>query len=219
MVKLANVLHCRHFHVTFVNTEYNHRRRLVRSRGPAAGAGLPGFRFATIPDGLPESDADATQDPASLCDSTMTTCTPHLKKLAARPAQRRRQRGAARDVRRGGQRHELQLGRRQGGRRAVRALLDRQRMRLHGLPPLPVPHRRRPCTSQRFVCTNLYEEQLRNGCLDTPVGWARGVSKHMRLRDFPTFIYTMRRGDVLLDFMMREVARTDAVILNTFDEL
>ncbi|TKW39923.1 hypothetical protein SEVIR_1G211950v4 [Setaria viridis] len=63
------------------------------------------------------------------------------------------------------------------------------------------------------------EEQLRNGCLDTPVGWARGMSKHMRLRDFPTFIYTMRRGDVLLDFMMREVARTDAVILNTFHEL
>jgi hypothetical protein len=48
------------------------------------------------------------------------------------------------------------------------------------------------------------------------------MSKHMRLRDFPTFIYTMQRGDVLLDFMMREVARTDAadaVILNTFDEL
>jgi hypothetical protein len=83
MVKLAKVLHSRGFHVTFVNTEYNHRR-LVRSRGPGAVAGLPGFRFATIPDGLPESDADATQDPASLCDSTMRTCTPHLKDLLDR---------------------------------------------------------------------------------------------------------------------------------------
>jgi len=66
------------------------------------------------------------------------------------------------------------------------------------------------------------EAQLTNGYLDTPVGWARGMSKHMRLRDFPSFIYTMQRGDILLDFTMHEVSRTDAaaaVILNTFDEL
>jgi hypothetical protein len=80
MMKLAKVLHCRGFHVTFVNTEYNHRR-LIRSRGAAAVAGVPGFRFATIPDGLPPSDADATQDPASICYSTMTTCLPHFTKL------------------------------------------------------------------------------------------------------------------------------------------
>ncbi|OEL17151.1 hypothetical protein BAE44_0021830 [Dichanthelium oligosanthes] len=45
MVKLAKVLYCRGFHVTFVNTEYNHRR-LIRTRGPVTVAGLPGFRFA-----------------------------------------------------------------------------------------------------------------------------------------------------------------------------
>ncbi|KAF8653045.1 hypothetical protein HU200_009012 [Digitaria exilis] len=82
MMKLAKILHTRGFHVTFVNSEYNHRR-LVRSRGPSAVAGLPGFRFATIPDGLPESDADATQDTASLCYSTMTTCLPHFRALLA----------------------------------------------------------------------------------------------------------------------------------------
>ena len=84
MMKLAKVLHCKGFHVTFVNTEYN-QRRLVRSRGPDAVASLPGFRFATIPDGIPTSDADAdadsTQDPPSLCYYTMTTCLPHLKNL------------------------------------------------------------------------------------------------------------------------------------------
>ena len=81
MMKLAKILHRKGFHVTFVNTEYNHRR-LVRSRGPTAVAGLSDFRFATIPDGLPPSDvADATQDPRSLCYYTMTTCLPHLKKL------------------------------------------------------------------------------------------------------------------------------------------
>jgi hypothetical protein len=82
MMKLAKILHRKGFHVTFVNTEYNHRR-LVRSRGPAAVAGLPDFRFATIPDGLPPSDADAdaTQDPESLCYYPMTTCLPHFRKL------------------------------------------------------------------------------------------------------------------------------------------
>jgi hypothetical protein len=83
MMKLAKVLHCKGFHVTFVNTEYNHRR-LVRSAGPEAVAGLPDFRFATIPDGLPPSDADVTQDPASICDSTMRTCLPHFANLLAR---------------------------------------------------------------------------------------------------------------------------------------
>ncbi|VAH24755.1 unnamed protein product [Triticum turgidum subsp. durum] len=80
MMKLAKVLHSRGFHVTFVYTEHNHRR-LVRSRGAGAVMGLPDFRFATIPDGLPPSDPDATQDQASICYSTTTTCLPHLKSL------------------------------------------------------------------------------------------------------------------------------------------
>jgi hypothetical protein len=41
------------------------------------------FRFATIPDGLPPSDADATQDVPSLCRSTMETCLPHFRSLLA----------------------------------------------------------------------------------------------------------------------------------------
>lgn len=73
MLKLAKLLHHNGFFVTFVNTEFNHRR-LIKSRGAAAVAGLPDFRFKTIPDGLPPSDADATQDIPSLCVSTTTTC-------------------------------------------------------------------------------------------------------------------------------------------------
>lgn len=73
MLKLAKLLHHKGFHITFVNTEYNHRR-LLKSGGSSALDGLPDFRFATIPDGLPLSDADATQDIPSLCVSTTTTC-------------------------------------------------------------------------------------------------------------------------------------------------
>jgi len=218
MMKLAKVLYCKGFHITFVNTEYNHRR-LIRSRGPQAVAGLPGFRFATIPDGLPHSDADATQDPAAICDSTMKTCLPHLKRLLDRLNHDAAGDGeqvpppvtcvvadnvtsfcldAAKDI--GVPCLLFWTASACGylGYRHFQFLMD------EGLAPLKD------------------EAQLTNGYLDTPVGWARGMSKHMRLRDFPSFIYTMQRGDILLDFTMHEVSRTDAaaaVILNTFDEL
>ncbi|CAL5374843.1 unnamed protein product [Camellia sinensis] len=65
MLKLAKLLHYRGFHITFVNTEYSHER-LLRSRGTNAVHGLPDFQFETIPDGLPPSEADSTQDIPSL---------------------------------------------------------------------------------------------------------------------------------------------------------
>ena len=80
MLQLAKILHHRGFHITFVNTEFNHRR-LLKSRGPAALNGLPSFRFETIPDGLPPTDVDATQDTPSLCESTRKTCLPYFKQL------------------------------------------------------------------------------------------------------------------------------------------
>jgi hypothetical protein len=82
MLKLTKLLHARGFHITFVNTEFNHRR-LLRSRGPDALNGVPGFHFAAIPDGLPPSDADATQDVPTRCKSTSTKCLPHLLALLA----------------------------------------------------------------------------------------------------------------------------------------
>ncbi|KAK3414352.1 hypothetical protein EUGRSUZ_L00504 [Eucalyptus grandis] len=68
MLKLAKLLYHKGFHITFVNTEYNHKR-LLRSQGPHSLDGLPHFRFDMIPDGLPPSDADSTQDIPSLCAS------------------------------------------------------------------------------------------------------------------------------------------------------
>ncbi|CAA6658841.1 unnamed protein product [Spirodela intermedia] len=82
MMMLAKLLHSRGFHITFVNPEYNHRR-LLKSRGPSALDGLPDFRFETIPDGLPPSDIDGTQDIPSVCESTMNTCLVPFRELLA----------------------------------------------------------------------------------------------------------------------------------------
>lgn len=80
MLKLAKILHHKGFHITFVNTEFNHKR-LLKSRGPDSLNGLPSFRFETIPDGLPPTDVDATQDIPSLCYSTTRTCLAPFKEL------------------------------------------------------------------------------------------------------------------------------------------
>ncbi|PIA50829.1 hypothetical protein AQUCO_01200237v1 [Aquilegia coerulea] len=68
MLKLAKVLHCKGFHITFVNTEFNHERVLI-TRGPDSLNGLRDFCFRTIPDGLPPCDINFPQDILSLIDS------------------------------------------------------------------------------------------------------------------------------------------------------
>jgi hypothetical protein len=80
MMRLAKLLHSRGFHITFVNTEFNHMR-LIRSKGPNYIKGLPDFQFETIPDGLPPSDREATQDVASLFYSARKNCFAPFKEL------------------------------------------------------------------------------------------------------------------------------------------
>ena len=58
--------------------------------------------------------------------------------------------------------------------------------------------------------------------MDMPVDWAPGMSRHMRLKDFPSFLRTTDPNDVLLTFQLHEVERSEsaaAVIVNSFDEL
>ncbi|KAF6998500.1 hypothetical protein CFC21_014616 [Triticum aestivum] len=213
MMKLAKIFHCKGFHVTFVNTEYNHRR-LVRSRGPHAVAGLPDFRFATIPDGLPLFDADATQDIPSLCHSIMTTCLlPHLRNLL----------------------HDLNSV---AGVPPVSCVVSDEVMSfsMDAAVELGVPcvlfwtasvcgfmgYRNFQFLLDEGLTPLKDEEQVKNGYLDTPVTRARGMSKHMRLRDFSSFIRTTDPGDVMFNFLKHEAEQSDraaAVILNTIDEL
>ncbi|PON32826.1 UDP-glucuronosyl/UDP-glucosyltransferase [Parasponia andersonii] len=77
MLKFAKLLHQKGFYITFVNTEFNQKRFLKTTclddhdhSNNLFLRGLSDFRFETIPDGLPPSDPDSTQDIPSLCDST-----------------------------------------------------------------------------------------------------------------------------------------------------
>jgi len=80
LMQLAKLLRCNGFHITFVNTEFNHKR-LVNSLGQDYMNGLPDFQFETIPDGLPPFNKDATQDIPTLCDATRKNCYAPFKEL------------------------------------------------------------------------------------------------------------------------------------------
>ncbi|KAL6660378.1 hypothetical protein ACP70R_001924 [Stipagrostis hirtigluma subsp. patula] len=219
LLKMGKLLHARGFHITFVNTEFNHRR-LLNSRGPAALDGVQRFRFAAIPDGLPPSDADATQDVPALCYSTMTTCLPHLLALLARLNDEAAASGsretppvtclvvdgvmsfaydAAREI--GVPVAALWTASACGfmGYRHYRQLVDR------GLVPFK---------DEAQLTDDAYLDQS----VDGTVGMCDGV----RLRDFPSFLRTTDPGDIMLNFFIHEGERLslpDVVMINTYDDL
>ncbi|KAJ1431873.1 UDP-glycosyltransferase family, conserved site [Sesbania bispinosa] len=212
MLKLAKLLHFKGgFHVTFVNTEYNHKR-LLKARGPDSLKGLPSFRFETIPDGLPESDVDATQDIPSLCESTRTTCLPHFKNLLSK------------------------LNNASDGPPVTCIVSDGvMSFTLDAAKELDIPEVLFWTTSAcGFMCymqvRQLIEKGLTplkdsgdmtNGYLETTIDWVPGI-KEIRLRDIPSFIRTTDPNDPMLDFILGECQRAhraSAILLNTFDAL
>lgn len=68
MLKMAKLLHSKGIFITFVNTDYNHKR-FLQSGGAHSLDGLPGFKFESIPDGISSSNSDVTQDIPALCRS------------------------------------------------------------------------------------------------------------------------------------------------------
>ncbi|KAD6119005.1 hypothetical protein R6Q59_025113 [Mikania micrantha] len=60
MLKLARLLHHKGLHITFINTESNHRR-LFKHGGSHGLDGVPGFEFKTVPDGYTSTLDDETE--------------------------------------------------------------------------------------------------------------------------------------------------------------
>ncbi|KAK6143692.1 hypothetical protein DH2020_024040 [Rehmannia glutinosa] len=210
MFKLAKLLHHNGFYITFVNTEYNHRR-LLKSRGTSAIDGLPEFRFATIPDGLPPSNADATQDILSLCASTTTNCLEPFCVLLS----------------------ELNSS----GGPPVSCIVSDVAMNFtltaaerFGLPEflfcttsacgfLGYAHYRRLVEEGYIPLKDM--SQLTNGYLETIIDWVPGM-KDIRLKNFPSQIRTTDPGDFMLKFIIQlvdDIPRAKALIINTFDAL
>ncbi|XP_010498707.1 PREDICTED: UDP-glycosyltransferase 85A5-like [Camelina sativa] len=211
MLKVAKILHAKGFHVTFVNTNYNHRR-LLRSRGPKALNGLPSFQYESIPDGLPETNEDATQDIPLLCASTKKNCLAPFKELLRRI-------NTAEDV------------------PPVSCIVSDGTMSftLDAAEELGVPNVALWTTSACGFLAYLHfhriiekglsplkdESYLTKEHLDTKIDWIPSM-RNLRLKDIPTFIRTTNPDDIMLNYFVDEtdrIKRASAIILNTFDEL
>ncbi|OIT04624.1 PREDICTED: 7-deoxyloganetin glucosyltransferase-like [Nicotiana attenuata] len=213
MLKLAKILHYRGFHITFVNTEYN-QRRLLKSRGPDSLKGLPSFCFETIPDGLPPSDADSTQDIVSLSKSLTTTCLVPFKELLAK------------------------LNNTSSSNVPPISYIVSD-----GVMSFTLAVARDFGIPQVFFWTpsacgllgymhycNLIEKgyiplkdksYLTNGYLEKTLDWIPGM-KDIRLRDLPSFIRTANPDDYMIKFLLQETERSknaSAIVVNTFEPL
>ncbi|PON94065.1 UDP-glucuronosyl/UDP-glucosyltransferase [Trema orientale] len=212
MLQVSKLLHQRGFHITFVNTEFSHGR-LLKSLSHNSLQGLPSFRFETIPDGLPPSDAgaDATQVALSLCDSTAKNCLVPFRHLV------QKLNGAVFPP--------------------VTCIVSDVIMSftLDVSEELGIPNvffwTASACSFMGCLhCRPLLEKgiiplkdesYLSNGYLDMDLDWIPGL-RGIRLRNMPSIIRTTDPEDVILHFAIRQVERAkrgSAIIVNTFDEL
>ncbi|KAF8406037.1 hypothetical protein HHK36_008117 [Tetracentron sinense] len=213
MLKLAKLLHYKGFHITFVNTEFNHQR-LLKSRGPDSLNGLHDFQFHTIPDGLPPTDIDATQDIPSLCVSTRDNCLVPFRSLL----------------------HKLN-DTSSSNVPPVSCIVSDGSMTftLKAAEELGIPDAILCAPSAcGFMCYTQYPyliekglaplkdvSYLTNGYLDTVIDGVPGM-KDIRLRDFPSAIRTTDPDDILLNIILGELGRNykaSALIFNTFEDL
>ncbi|KFK44333.1 hypothetical protein AALP_AA1G244500 [Arabis alpina] len=211
MLKVAKLLHAKGLHVTFVNTVYNHNR-LLRSRGPDALHGLPSFQFESIPDGLPETDGDTTQDIPALCVSTKKNCLAPFMELIRR----------------------INSG---GDVPPISCIVSDGIMSftLDAAEELGVPivlfWTLSACGLMGFLQFHVFiekglapfqdESNMSKEHLDTVIDWIPSMES-LRLKDFPSFICTANPDDIMLHFIIREVEqskRATAIILNTFEDL
>ncbi|XP_021713444.1 7-deoxyloganetin glucosyltransferase-like [Chenopodium quinoa] len=212
MLQFAMLLHSNGFHITFVNTIYNHNR-FLHSRGPHSLDGLPSFRFESIPDGLPlpsEGSVEATQDIPELCRSTSKTCL-----------------GPFRDL--------ITKLNKEGGPRVTCIVADgcmsftMKAAEEFGIPEvafwtmsgcgyLAYVHYR--TLADRGLTPLKDERCITNGYLDTKVK-IPGM-KNIRLKDLPSFIRTTDPDDIMFNFLVNSVeesSKASAIIINTFESL
>ncbi|KAM1268016.1 hypothetical protein ACFX2I_000370 [Malus domestica] len=210
VMQLAKLLHSKGFHITFINTEFNHNR-LIRSKGPDSVKGLPDFVFETIPDGLPPSDKDGTQDIPALCDSVKKICLGPFKELVKK-------------INTTSQVPQVTCIIADGvmgfGRQAAQEL---------GIPEVQFW----TASACGFMGYLQYGELIKrgiipfkdgnfmhDGTLDTPIDWIPGM-RNVRLKDIPSFIRVTDLNDIMFNFMGSEVwscLNSSAIIFNTFDE-
>ncbi|XP_071696672.1 UDP-glycosyltransferase 85A8-like [Rutidosis leptorrhynchoides] len=214
MMKLAKLLHFKGFHISFVNTHYNHNR-LLRSRGPSSLDGLPDFRFYSVTDGLPPSDANVSQSIPDLCESVPKNSLEPICELITKL-------NGFEDpdmppvsciVSDGCMSFTLEAANRFG-------LPEVLFWTPSACGVLAYAHYRE--LVQRGYIPLKDTSDMTNGYLETTVDWIPGMNNDIRLKDLPNFIQTTDINDIMLNYLTTEAEamhRGTAVVINTFDAL
>ncbi|PIA38218.1 hypothetical protein AQUCO_02800114v1 [Aquilegia coerulea] len=212
LLKLAKLLHNKGFHITFVHTEFTYKR-ILKSRGSDLLKGLPDFIFKTIPDGLPSSDDQITQDHGALCDSIDKNCLVPFRDLV----------------------NELNNN---CNVPPVSCIVADGIMSftLDVAQELCIPEVLFWTTSAAGFMGYLQTPQLiqddllpikdlsyvTNGYLEKTIDWVPGI-EDIRLKDLPSFFLRITdRNHISFTYNLKQVeksSKASAIVLNTFDEL
>lgn len=215
MMKVAKLLHFKGFHVTFVNSDFNHQR-LLNSRGSDSLQGLQDFRFESIPDGLPPpEDVNATQDIPSLCISMRYTCYEPFKNLLNK-------------LNDSGEVPPVSCIVADGSLSTFTLKVAKE----FGIPEVVfwtisfcgfAGYFHYPHLVQKGLVPLKDESYLTNaGFLDTPMDWMTGIGDVIRFRDLPSFVRTTDPDEIMVNYAIGELAKVKdatALIFNTYDDL
>ncbi|XP_038696147.1 7-deoxyloganetin glucosyltransferase-like [Tripterygium wilfordii] len=209
MLNFSKLLHYKGFHITFVNTEFNHKR-LLKARGSDSLDGLPDFRFESIPDGLPPSDDNATQDMNVLCESVkrnflapfldliqkLNSAGPPVTCIVADAFMMFTTTAAQ------------QLGIPIVFLIVVSACASMGQLQYRPL-------------KEKGIVPLKDESYLTNGYLDMVIDWIPGM-KDIRLKNLPSFLQITDPNDLLFNFIMEATEKChdpNALIIHTFNAL
>ncbi|KAI3837132.1 hypothetical protein MKX03_022181 [Papaver bracteatum] len=213
MMKLAKILHFQGFHITFVNTEFNHQR-ILNTRGPDSLTGLPDFSFETISDGLPPTDPNAGQDILALVGATQKNCLEPFRNLI----------------------NKLKNSNTCSNVPPVSYIISDACMSftLHAGKELGIPVISYWAISFCFFASFLHypefakrglvplrEESITDEYLDTAVEWIPGM-KDIRIRDLPSSFLITDPNNAMIEFSLQVIGRAyeaTAMLFNTFDAL
>ncbi|KAI3982126.1 hypothetical protein MKX01_019032 [Papaver californicum] len=181
-------------HITFVNTEFNHRR-LIKSRG-VDSMGLP-----------PTDDVDSTQDIHSLCFSTKKNSGVPFRNLLTKLNETPGIPRVTCVVSDGNMSFTLAVSKEFGLPEYLFWTTSACGFMRHLLEKGLIPHKDEGCPT--------------NGFLETIVDSIPGFN-NIRLMDFPAFVRITDPNDKMIDYILGDIENArkgSGIILNTFDEL
>ncbi|CAM8986599.1 hypothetical protein QQ045_007239 [Rhodiola kirilowii] len=215
-MNIAKLLYARGFHITYVNNHHNHNR-IIRTRGPEAVAGLPDFQFESMPDGMPPSNPDATQELNALCRAVYENgLLEPFRELLSKINSKKDVPPVSCIVTDGLMTFGMDAGKEIGVPVAV--IFTASICGLMGYLVLPE-------LARRGIIPLRDWSDLTNGYLDTPLDCVPGTEKvpgGVRLREMATFCRVLDIEEPTLKSLVAQYEKflkVDALLFNTFEEL